>query len=171
MSKRVLSSLHLQTIAALISRTTLGDHSAEVELFCTFGAAGTISVEPSLTNYQEDDTDRDNPVSYEGFHQSVFEVDQSEFHELIDNILLELPNYDAIEADAGLDLRDRFKTAVRGYQEDILVGTNLALGLFITSEKNEVSIEAALILCMENDSPTGFAYQSVLTTEIRSVFE
>ena len=171
MRENRLPSLALLALTARCSREFLVDKSIEVDLFCSFDENGLIRVEPHVVNYDSDDIEKMNPVHDEGLVNGYFLVDREDFSLFLDQLLEVLPNYEAIEADAQLDLRDRFKTSTLGFLDDVTIGSNLGLTFFIDSHENEMSFESGLTLCMESDDPAGVKFQTLLTAGISSVYE
>lgn len=171
MRENRLPSLALLALAARCGREFLVDKSIEVDLFCSFDENGLIRVEPHVVNYDSDDIEKMNPVHDEGLVNGYFLVDRDGFSLFLDQLLEVLPNYEAIEADAQLDLRDRFKTSTLGFLDDVTIGSNLGLTFFIDSHENEMSFESSLTLCMESDDPAGVKFQTLLTSGISSVYD
>ena len=171
MRENRLPSMALLALAARCGREFLGDKSVEVDLFCSFDENGLIRVEPFLAGYDSDDVAKMNPTHDDNLNNSYFQVDREDFSLFLDQLVEVLPNYEAIEADAQLDLRDRFKTATLGFLDDVIVGSNLGLTFFIDSHENEMSFESGLTLCMESDDPAGVKFQTLLTAGISSVYE
>ena len=169
MANKILPIMQMHVLPALISRTTLGANYAELELHISQTSDGHYEVDPYLTNYMtEEGIDREGNKTFEN---AVFHVDSEELLELVDNLLLELPNFDYIEGDVGIDVRDRFKTAFLGHMEDALAGTSLSVSLFCVSKPEEMTLTSSLVLGIEVEGQETKAYQSILNTEIRSVFE
>ncbi len=171
MRENRLPSLALLALPARCSREVLGDRSIEVDLFCSFDESGLIRIEPLAISYDPGDVEKMNPIHDEAFANGYFQVDREDFSSFLDQLVEVLPNYEAIEADAQLDLRDRFKTATLGFLDDVIVGSNLGLTFFIDSHENEMSFESGLTLCMESDDPAGVKFQTLLTAGISSVYE
>ena len=171
MRENRLPSLALPVMVARCSREVLGDRSIEVDLFCSFDESGLIRIEPLAISYESGDIEKMNPIHDESLRNGYFLADREDFSLFIDQLLEVLPNYEAIEADAQLDLRDRFKTATLGFLEDVIIGSNLGLTFFIDSHENEMSFESCLTLCMESDDPAGVKFQTLLTAGISSVYE